>query len=645
MPLSFLASTAVAIRARLRARRPTRESIVIAGALALVFGACYLAAFFIRSELLLRGADANTIVQTIGWVVACKLAIFYVRGICHKPVRAIRFEDLSSLVRATTTALLVFVAVNFYFPKVFPDWVQIPRTVILLDWAFTLLAVGGMQATARSVYEELMPVNPRGQRRAALFIDASPEGVAIAEGLGTRSGGEYAVSGLLDDDPAAYGTRLAGSRVIGAIDDAAPCAQRLRVGEVIVRRGCLFGARLRRLCDECEARRIQVGIAERGGGSAEAGAFLVRRVEIRDLIPRVEERFVAHDPAVARWLAGRTVLVTGAAGTVGAEVCRQILSFGPAKLVLLDRSERALVALGAELQASAGGSFPVETVLADVGHGSRVAEILARESPDVVIHTAALNHLATLEANPEEAIETNLFATVTLADLCQKHGVETFVATSTDKAVKPASVLGATKLLVERFLQALAGEATTRFVVVRIGNVLGSHGGAAALFSRLMHARRPITITHPGMARHFVTEQEAARAVLVAGAVGKPGDVVVPDMGPPMGILDLVEAIAFVERIPLADVRIEYGTPRPGEKLAEDLFFDDEARHPVDGCSLHRVARSSRSLTAVRGSLADLEAAIDRGDRGATLATLRSVIAEETGPDGGPLVAGSKGSA
>lgn len=645
MPLSLLASTAAAIRAWLRSRRPTRESIVIAGALALIFGASYLAAFFIRSELLLRGADANAIVQTIGWVVACKLAIFYARGICHKPVRAIRFEDLSSLVRATTTALLVFVAVNFYLPKLFPDWIQIPRTVILLDWAFTLLAVGGMQATARSIYDELMPVNPRGQRRAALFIDASPEGVEIADGLAMRHGGEYAVSGLLDDDPASYGLRLAGSRVIGSIDDAAPCAQRLRVGEVVVRRGCLFGPRLRRLCDECAARRVRVGIADRTGGAADGGAFHVRQVEVRDLMPRAEERFTAQDPAVARWLVGRTVLVTGAAGTVGAEVCRQILAFLPAKLVLLDRAERALAALGAELQESAGDSVPVETVLADVAKDARVSEILARYRPAVVIHTAALNHLATLEANPEEAIETNLFATMTLADLCRKHGVESVVATSTDKAVKPASVLGATKLLGERYLQALAGESATRFVVVRIGNVLGSRGGAAALFSRLMHERRPITITHPGMARHFVTVQEAARAVLVAGAVGEPGDVFVPDMGPPMGILDLVEAIAFVERIPLADVTIEYGTPRPGEKLAEDLFFDDEARHPVEGCSLHRAVRKSRTLTAVRGGLAGLGAAIDRGDRGTTLATLRALIAEETGHDAGPAENGAEGNA
>jgi FlaA1/EpsC-like NDP-sugar epimerase len=183
MALSLIVSTMSALRAWIKAVSPTRESIVTAGTLAIVFGATYLAAYFTRSELLLRGSDAATIVRTIGWVVLLKLIVFYSRGICHRPLRSIRFEDLSVLVRATTTCLLLLVAINYYFTTWQLGWIQIPRTVLLLDWAFTLLAVGGLQAAARSIYEELMPDTPVGHQRSALVIDASPQGQAIAAKL------------------------------------------------------------------------------------------------------------------------------------------------------------------------------------------------------------------------------------------------------------------------------------------------------------------------------------------------------------------------------------------------------------------------------------------------------------------------------
>ena len=629
MPLPIVSSTVAAARAWLRARRPTRESIVIAGALALVFGASYLTAFYVRSELLLQAADARTIVRTIAGVVLAKLVIFYSRGICHRPVRTIRFEDLSSLVRATTTALLVFVAINFYMPRLIPDWPQIPRTVILLDWAFTVLAVGGMQATARSIYDELMPANPAGQRRTALFIDASPDGQAIVEALADRNGGEYIVSGLLDDDPEAYGQRLAGTRVIGTIDDAAPCAERLRVAEVMVRRGSVFGRRLRDLCEACAALRVRVAVAERSGDSGAA----VRGVELRDLIPRFEESFERHDEDVRRWLAGQTVLVTGAGGTVGAEVCRQVMRCAPAKLLLVERSDQALAAIDAELRETAAAGDAegavVVPVLVDVAKVERAGDLLAQHRPGIVVHAAALNHLPMLEANPLEAVEGNLFAAVDFAELCHRNGVASFVALSTDKAVHPTSVMGATRLLGERFLQSLAADSDTRFVIARVGNVLGATGSAVPLFNRLLRQRRPITVNDPGMARHFVTVYEAARVVLVAGAIGKSGEAFVPDMAPPMPIVDLVESLAFLQRIPRDEVEIRYGSPRRGEKLTEELFFEDEVHAVVAGTALHRATRRRHPVAGMRERMAELKRAVASADVERSVAALWDMASDE----------------
>ena len=336
MPSLLITTAVTAITSWLRARVPTRESFIVAGALALIFGGSFLAAFYVRSELLLQATDARMIVRTITWVVLCKLAIFYARGICHRSLRAIRFEDLSLLVRATTTALLVFVAINFYAPKIYPGYIAIPRTVILLDWAFTLLAVGGLQATARSLYEEIMPGSSLGQRRMALVIDASPEGREIAERVSWKRGGAYIVSGLLDDDLDNYGIRAAGTRVIGAVDSAAECAKRLRGSDVIVRRGSLFGERLLGLVRECTAMRVRVVIAEIVPDGAES-VLHIRPVEVNDLLSHPEARIGCHAGQLREWIGGRTVLVSGAGGTIGAEVCRHVLLFRPTRIVRRQR--------------------------------------------------------------------------------------------------------------------------------------------------------------------------------------------------------------------------------------------------------------------------------------------------------------------
>lgn len=632
---SLLSTTAVtAIASWLRSRAPTRESFIIAGCLALVFGASFLAAFYIRSELLLQAADAKTIVRTITWVVLCKLAIFYARGICHRPLRAIRFEDLSLLVRATTTALLVFVAVNFYMPKVFPGYIPIPRTVILLDWAFTLLAVGGLQATARSLYEEIMPGNSLGQRRTALVIDASAEGREIAERVSWRGGGEYIVSGLLDDDLDHYGTRVAGTRVIGAVDSAADCARRLRVSDVIVRRGSLFGSRLLSLFELCSAMRVRVGIAELLTDDGRSDVH-VRSVEVNDLLSHPEARIGPHEKQVGEWIGGRTVLVSGAGGTIGAEVCRQMIGFRPARIVLFDRSEHALVRAGAELRAAhasrrgAEAAPAIDLALGDVGNPDRVAEVLRQHRPEIVIHTAAYGNLAILQNHAVEAVENNVLATATFAELAARQGVRSFVALSSEKAVDPVSVSGASRLLAELFLRAFGRESEIRVVVVRIGEIIDARSGFVAALVRDLRARRPVDAGSAEVFRHFLTLRETASSVLLAGALAESSATFVVDAGPPMSVAAIIESLAALHRIPADELTIHHSGIPDGERRCDVATFDDERRQPVAGTALVRVDRATPSLVSVRESLDALRALIRDGQRERVPAALRSIAARD----------------
>jgi FlaA1/EpsC-like NDP-sugar epimerase len=609
-----------------RERLPTRAAIVVTAFLALIFEFTYLAAFYLRAELLLQPSDAALIMQTIGWVLATKLLVFYWRGMAHRHWRSARFEDLNRLVRAATTCLFLFVALN-YFGALIPGWTPIPRSVLLLDWAFTILTVGGMQAVARSLYEEVMPHTQMGNERTVLVVDASPAGRELALALGglrnITSGHAYFVAGLLDDDPDTYGLRVGRARVLGPVEQAAPLAERLRAREIVVREGAIFGSRLRGLCDACAAIDVRVSIAENvtlaepapGLKRQSVLPMRVRDIELSDLLTRPQARLSDQDAHVLPFLHGKTVLVTGAGGSIGAEICRQVMRFEPARLLLVERSECALFAIHRELAEAAIDSgtdhiTQLLPILGDIGNVERTERLLAEHKPQVVFHAAAFKHVPLMEAHPVEAIENNTLATATLAELADAHGVEAFVTLSTDKAVHPSSTMGATKLVAERFLQSFGEQSATKFVAVRFGNVLGSSGSAVPIFEEQLRRRHPISITHADVRRYFMTINEAAQLVLLAGALPGRGGTFVLEMGRPIRIVDLVGNIAFVMHVPPEEVRIEFVGLRPGEKLDEELFFEDEVRESTANPLVIRARRAARPLDEVRQWLGELKAAV-----------------------------------
>lgn len=629
---SFFTTFKARIRDWWKARLPTREAIVVTALLALLFEFTYLAAFFVRGELLLKASDADMILATIGWVILVKTLVFYWRGFCHRPWRAARFQDLNKLIRGSTTTLLMLIALN-YFGQFIPGWIAIPRSVLLLDWAFTIIAVGGMQAIARSLYEEIMPITTAGNETAVLVIDASEGGQALAEALPHLGPQHYFVAGLLDDDPERYGLRIGRARVLGPTGMAPACAERLRAKEVIVREGAIYGARLRALCDACAAINVRVRIAENCSPDPSADGtgrltlpvkpIRVRDIQLHDMLARPQAHLDDQDSRVVPFLEDRCVLVTGAGGSIGSEICRQILRFHPAKLVLVERSEAALFMIHREVtQQRPDLRTEVVPLLCDIADKDRAAAVLREHRPAIVIHAAAFKHLPLMESHPIEAITNNTLATAAFADLSAATGVDAFVALSTDKAVYPSSIMGASKLVAERYLEALSQDSRTKFVTVRFGNVLGSSGSAAPIFMDQLKRGLPITVTHPDVRRFFMTIDEAAQLVILAGAMSLHGGVYVLDMGEPLPIVDLVASIAFVMHVPAADVRIEYCGLRPGEKLDEDLFFADEVREPTASPLVVRAARSVRSRAEMTAWLDDLREAIAKGPDAAAAALM-----------------------
>lgn len=531
-------------------------------------------------------ASAN---RSLIWVVPLFGGLFFAFGLYRGLWRFASLSDMQHILAAVGSgSALVVVAV------VFLGLGPIPRSVMVMHPLLLVLMMGGSRFAYRSWKEHRLygPAKMRGQ--PVLVLGAGEAADSLLREM-QRSGHWYAVA-LVDDNPAKRGRRLHGLSVSGPLSNVAEIAAKYGVKHVVM---AMPDARpgVRRAAAETAAVAGLTVMTMPSYDDLLAGRLSVsniRKVELEDLLGR--DAVSLNDAGLMNLLGGQRVLVTGAGGSIGSELCRQIARFTPSCIVLVDASEFALYQIDESLQLT----FPAvkrHCWAADVRDAERIAEIMSAEQPSVVFHAAAYKHVPLMEdVNAWQAVRTNALGTLTVARAAVAASVTRFVMVSTDKAVNPTNVMGATKRLAEVLCAAVGAGSATRFITVRFGNVLGSNGSVIPKFREQIARGGPVTVTHPDIVRYFMTIPEAAQLVLQAGLMGQGGEIFVLDMGEPVRIVDLARDMINLSGFSEEDIRIEFSGLRPGEKLYEELLADDETTLPTPHAKL-RIARVVNAIS------------------------------------------------
>lgn len=482
------------------------------------------------------------------------------------------------------TALLVLLRLTRVLPTFSGG--HIPLSVLAMNFVLLFLGLVGVRASRRLWAEgrDRRKLETQGVRHRVLLIGAGEAGVIVSRELKRRPDLGLQPVGFIDDDPLKTNTVIGGLPVLGKTSDIARIADYKRVKRALITIANAPGETIRRITETCRDAGVDAkiipGIYEIVGDKVNLSRL--REVAIEDLLGR--EPVKLDEDIVGDSIRSRVVIVTGAGGSIGSELCRQICRFGPARLVLLERFENALFEIHRELGATYPGVL-VEPCVGDVSDVRRMTRVFEQFKPEIVFHAAAHKHVPMMEWNAGEAVKNNVGGTRITADLAHQFGVQRFVLVSTDKAVNPTSVMGATKRVAEIYLQAMSQRSSTKFVTVRFGNVLGSAGSVVPIFREQIAKGGPVMVTHPDMRRYFMTIAEASRLVLQAGAMGQGGEIFILDMGEPVKIVDLARDLITLSGLrPDEDIEIRFSGVRPGEKLFEELStaaeVADNTRHP-----------------------------------------------------------------
>ncbi|HEY7151896.1 MAG TPA: nucleoside-diphosphate sugar epimerase/dehydratase [Solirubrobacterales bacterium] len=565
----------------------------------------------------------------IVFVAVGKAIVFSVLGLHGKWWRYFQLPDLWPVVRAAAVASGLLVAV---FTLAKPYAYNLPRSVVVFDFLLTVFLLGGARLARRMFAERPNRATRRARSLGVLIVGAGSGGQMVVRELRLNPNLGARAIGFVDDDPRKRGMTAAGVKVLGATDEIGEILDRKAPDEVIIAIPSAPGVLRAKVVAACRERDIPVRTLPTVFELLRGGVQLTRQlreVQVEDVLGR--DPVVMELDRVGAYLEDKIVLVTGAGGSIGAELSRQVARVRPKLLVLVDHAEENLFRIDRELVAE-WHFTRVEAVLADCREAERMLEVMQRFKPEVVFHAAAYKHVALMEANPLEAVRNNAIATRVTAETAAAAGTERFVLISTDKAVNPATVMGASKAMAEWVVEA-AGQrhARTRFVIVRFGNVLASSGSVVPIFRDQISRGGPVTVTHPDMTRYFMTIPEAVQLVIQSGDLGGgSGDVFVLEMGEPVRILDLARnMITLAGFEPDVDVAIEYVGPRPGEKIHEELFNRDERAQPTTADRIVRAVRAHPLDPGwVESSVERLEALVAAGDEAGLAERVVEVVTE-----------------
>jgi FlaA1/EpsC-like NDP-sugar epimerase len=564
----------------------TRQTQIVLDLSVLI--AAFILSYLLRFDFAVPEREYFNGAAQIGFVVAIEFVALFVTGVYAFIWRYVGISDLKAFVRSAILAMMPLLVFRLASPPQL-EFLRVPLPIIVMDAILAFGGVLGIRVLRRALYEKYEHDRAAAHcqpadRKPVLLIGAGRAGIMAAKEIVGRGDTELDIKGFVDDDPTKSGSVIHGITVLGGMDRLAALVSKYQIDHVVITIAEASPASIRGIVRVCESIPVKARIIPRLyeiiGGKVEISRM--RDVQIEDLLGR--EAVQLDEESVGQLLAGRTVMITGAGGSIGSELVRQATRFNPDRLLLVERSEFALFNVERELRES-HPEMPVLPLLADIGDEPRMRHIFAAHQPHVVLHAAAHKHVPMMEFNTVEAVKNNVIGTQVLGRIAGEFGVGVFVLISTDKAVRPSSIMGASKRVAELAIQDLNKRFPTRYVAVRFGNVIGSAGSVIPIFQEQIMKGGPVKITHPDMTRYFMTISEAAQLVLQAAAIGEGGEIFILDMGEPVRIVDLARDLITLSGLkPHEDIDIIFTGIRHGEKLVEELQTDTETltktRHP-----------------------------------------------------------------
>jgi FlaA1/EpsC-like NDP-sugar epimerase len=554
----------------------------------IVFSA-FVISFFLRGQIDFRGREvlfaqySNVFLYYVVLVIVIKLLIFWLFGMYKRIWKYASVKDMVAILEASalsSAAMVVIFYIMGYPITLLGANIDIslpyfPRSIFVIDFLITLILIS-LQRFSERFFNELKFGNPRTRKKRVLVIGAGDAGEMIVREMTRQSHSQYQPIGFLDDDNSKIGRQIHGIRVLGPISTMESSIKKYYIDQIVIAMPAASGKLRKDIAIRAKASNVICKTLPSLYEVIDNKVYLyqIRDIEIDDILGR--EPIKIQIPEVVSEIQDKVVMVTGAGGSIGSEICRQLVRFKPDKIILVDHSENNLFIIEQEL-CNKAQFFNCTPVVASIKDKEVMKAVFKKFRPSMLFHAAAYKHVPLMQLNPEAALNNNFIATKVLARLAVEFGVRRFVMLSTDKAVKPSNVMGLSKLLAEKYLQTLAREKDTRFMIVRFGNVLGSQGSVVPIFKEQIMSGGPVRVTHPNMKRYFMTIPEAAQLVIQSSIMGAGGEVYVLDMGEPINILDLAKnMIRLYGMDPDKDIEITYTGPREGEKLNEELINDDE---------------------------------------------------------------------
>ena len=525
-------------------------------------------ALMIRFEGVLPDKELTALLGWLPIFVVISLAVFVAYGIYHRIWHYARVRDLIAIVGAVSLSVAMMFVVDIFMGM------HIPRSIYVLTWMLTIGGIGMSRLAFKINWDNW--TGDADAKKQVLIVGAGDAGAMMVREIEQNDDAVLKIAGFIDDDPRKQGSKLSGFNVLGTTEEIVDICQKRSIDEIIIAMPSVSGDVVRRIAESCRQTGCEVKIMpslfEMTDGHVNVRTL--RDINIEDLLRR--DPIHLDFAKITNYIAGKTVLITGAGGSIGSEISRQVSRVGAKEIILLGRGENSIYEIYQELKTK----FPDQlyrTVIANITDKQRMTEVFAKYKPQVVFHAAAHKHVPLMEIQPAEAVRNNVFGTKNVAELADAYHSEIFVLISTDKAVNPTSVMGATKRCAELVLQEINQHSETKYVTVRFGNVLGSRGSVVPLFEKQIAAGGPVTITHPEMTRFFMTIPEAVQLVLQAGSQAEGGEGFLFDMGKPVKIRDMAcDLIQLHGLEPDKDIKLVYTGLRPGEKLYEELLTSEE---------------------------------------------------------------------